>query len=165
MVVNSFATPVRPAPMVATAPASEPAARAEDQVELGHDQPDPGFLDYVRGHGDFFGAVTGAAIGLGLAISSGAPGSTMFMNSLLGTLGGGLVGALLVDTSQPAPPLPDSINYLKRNAGVLGGLAGIGVGGYLLATGADPITGGAVFSNALLGAIGGGLVGGMIGGY
>lgn len=160
MVITSNYSPVRAANTPAPAPQPTPPQQ-QDQVNLGEGQADTSLLGYLKAHGEFFGATAGVAIGAGLAINNAAPGSTIFFHSLLGGIGGEIVGGLFTDKTESAPELPKALAYFKQNASTIGALAGIGVGLYL-AQGAGALTGGTIFYNSLFGAIGGGVVGGII---
>lgn len=109
-------------------------------------------------------ALSGTAVGIGLAISSGATPFGFFAKSLLGAVGGFVVGRVVSDLTGGASEqlLPSAFAKLQKHSTTLGTVAGLGVG-VAYALQGDHLSGGRLFVNTLGGALGGAVVGSVIG--
>lgn len=112
----------------------------------------------------FVCALSGTGIGIGLAVSSAATPFGFFTKSLLGSIGGFVVGRVVADlTGGPSSQLlPKSFAKVQKEATTIGTVAGLGVG-VAYALQGDHLSGGRLFVNTLCGALGGALVGSIVG--
>ncbi len=159
---TAASSPAQSAPKTESTPDEGAPAASSDAVELSETQGPASKRSALMDNARFLGSLTGVGIGIALAASSGASGGTYFVNGLLGAVGGGIVGGVVQPDSGQRAPLPGALQGLKENASSVGALAGAGIGLGLALSSGD-VTGGAIFSKSLLGAIGGNLTGSLVG--
>ncbi len=129
-----------------------------DQVTLSQASESDSKAGVLASNAGFLGALAGTGIGIALAATSGASGGAYFVNSVLGAFGGGIVGRLTLGDPQGQAPLPGPLAGIKDNARNIGAVSGLGIGLGLALTSGN-ISGGAIFTNSVLGAIGGSIAG------